>query len=365
MEIKTKTFRESVYAIIEALQKEGTIREVFQAARDEKKADIYGGDTCLEISPMTNIIENPLELFPVIPGRGNHFVMQLAEIIWVLHGSYTLNDFFGQFASPVVQKFAEGTDVLHAGYGKRIRNQPDGHDLLKYVVDTLEEKLTTRSAIIPIMSAELDTFEEGHKPCVTSVNFHWFKGKLDCIMSMRATDVIKGYSAINFLEFAFLQAVVAYCIDIPVGRFVNFTTTMHHYMGSAKERIDNIMKYKPVNVPDLTARLDQMFSQSLGKSERYNSVLADVATIYQNLGTEVTRKKEVTFVHPIFAAMYKILSGYKFKEPIKQVSDSLPEFLDIPFLENAYRDNSDEARTIIEEKYPQWKEILTWRDHNR
>lgn len=362
MEIKTKTFRESIYAIIDALETHGSIKDVFSKKEDASKSDIYGGNSCLEISPLTNIIENPLDIFPIIPGRGNHFIMQLAEIIWVLNGKKNIKEFFGQFASPSVQKFSHHTDELYAAYGYRLRHQPEGNDIFKYLVDTLKQKVTSRSAVFPIFNAEMDTMEGEHKPCATTFQLHFYEGRLDAILTLRANDLIKGYSAINFQEFAFIQILIAYILDVEVGRFVNFTSTMHYYTGEAKERIERIKQFRSATVPETITSIKDWFDYEIDIENRLDSIYEDFENIYESLkkGNSVASSK---FNHPIFEGIYNILDSYKFNRNISDTYELLPSFLGLPYLENMYRNHAEEVERIVDNKndFENVKEAIMWR----
>lgn len=364
MEIISSTFAQSIYDIIDALQKQGVDKDVFGDSDDREKAEIYGGTGCLEISPMLNIIENPLQLFPIIPGRGNHFIMQLAELVWVIQGKTVISEFFGQFASPAVQQFSQNTDNLYAAYGYRIRNQPEGNDVLKYVINTLREKMTSRSAVIPLFSAELDTLGGEHKPCATTFQLHFYNGKLDGVLTLRANDLIKGYSAINFLEFAFVQAIVAYCLGVDVGKFVNFTTTMHYYTGEAAKRVDRINKFRGLSVPMEDIGLQDLFDYDIEKEERYRSVIEDVNIIYTGLQEKNQDQLEMKLTQPIFKYIYQILKGVKYKLPLGGIFRLLPDYLKYPFLENQYRNNKEEVLEILNKQTEinSFKEAISWRD---
>lgn len=363
MEIRTKTFRESVYSIIDALEEHGHIKDVFANKQDSNKSDIYGGNSCLEISPLTNIIEKPLDMFPIIPGRGNHFIMQLAEIIWVLNGKKNIQEFFGQFASPAVQKFSHYTDELYAAYGYRLRHQPDGNDILKYLVETLQKKISSRSAVFPIFNAEMDTMGGEHKPCATTFQLHLYDGGLDGILTLRANDLLKGYSAINFQEFAFIQAVIAYVLNVPLGRFVNFTSTMHYYTGEAKERIDRIKQFRGINTPETITSTEDWFNYEIGIESRLDTVYKDFENIYESLKLE-NPVEPSKFNHPIFAGIYKILDSYKSNKDISYTYELLPSFLGLPYLENMYRNHAEEVEKIVDGKndFENVKEAIMWRN---
>jgi thymidylate synthase len=364
MEIISPTFRQSVYDIIDALRNHGVEKKVFDDFQSKEKAMIYGGTGCLEISPLLNIIEDSLQLFPTIPGRGNHFTMQLAELIWVLKGKANISEFFGQFASPTVQQFSHNTDDLYAAYGYRIRNYPRGNDVLKYVINTLTEKITSRSAVIPLFNAELDTKGGEHKPCATTFQLHYYDNKLDGILTLRANDLIKGYSAINFLEFAFIQSIVAYCVGCDVGRFVNFTATMHYYTGDATKRIERINNFRNLIVPAEKIKLKDLFNYNVNLEKRYETVLNDVDIIYDILKKSNQSISDVKLTHPIFNNIFQILKGVKFGIPLRDVVRLLPDYLISPFLENQYKNKKDEVIKILGEykKFDKYKDALTWRD---
>lgn len=362
MQIVSPTFYNSVYNIIDSLQERGISKNVF---KNNKKASIYGGDSCLEISPMINIIEDPLQMFPVIPGRGNHFTMQLAELIWVLQGKTNTNEFFAQFASPAIRKFSHNTNKLYAAYGHRIRNQPEGHDILQYAIKTLEENINSRSAVIPIFNAELDTMGGEHKPCATTFQVHQYNNKLDGILTLRANDLIKGYSAINFLEFAFIQAIICFCLDQKVGRFINFTTTMHYYEGKASDRIEQIKKYRDLKIPSTNIGIKDLFDQNVKKEERYTSILEDVNNIYTSLKEQKINQQNIHLIHPVFKNIFEILKTVKFNLPITEAVKKLPDYFLYPYLENQYRNNKKEVEQIIKssKKISKYKKSITWRDN--
>lgn len=361
MEISCKNYKESVYRIIDELDLYWSQKSVFSNQWSEDRAKIYWWKECLEISPMTIIIEKPLDMFPIIPWRWNHFVMQLAELIWIYAWKNTLWDFFGQFASDTVKEFAQHTDVMYWWFWPRIRNEK--LDQIKFAIDLLQKDNWTRSAMIWIYDPSLDSYDNWeHKPCATTVNFQIINWKVDCFLTLRANDLVKWYTAINYIEFAFLHSIVSYCLGMEIWRFVNYTNTMHYYTWKAKDRIENIKKFRELSKEDNDLNLKDFFDYSIAKENRYFKVLSDIDSIYKNLWTNNVWVPDIKMSNPIFSYIYKILWWIKSDKKISEIVEWLPNWLMFPLLESQYKTKRIDVEKIINIKNSETKAIISWRN---
>ena len=116
-------------------------------------------------------------------------------------------------------------------------------DQVQFVIKQLEKDLYTRQAIISIWDPGLECTVEETKdyPCNNWIHFMVRDGKLNCEVVVRSNDLLWGFSAINMYEWTVLQELIAGHLDIPVGRYIHYTSSMHLYENhwdKAKKLID-------------------------------------------------------------------------------------------------------------------------------
>jgi thymidylate synthase len=96
--------------------------------------------------------------------------------------------------------------------------------VIPFVVDVLTDDPTTRRAFIPI--GEYDDFQHDDPPCLRSIQFLIRGGKLDMITTWRSRDYA-GAAATNMYGLVRLQYYVARKLEIPVGRYIDFSGSAH------------------------------------------------------------------------------------------------------------------------------------------
>lgn len=96
--------------------------------------------------------------------------------------------------------------------------------ILKWIIASLEENCDTRRAIITV-GGYGDVLAED-PPCLRSIQFLIRSGKLDMITTWRSRDYA-GAAETNMYGFIRLQDYVARKLDVPVGRYIDFSGSAH------------------------------------------------------------------------------------------------------------------------------------------
>ena len=148
-------------------------------------------------------ITNPRARLSRTETRGKPFSC-LGELCWYLNGSNELDPI--SYYIPRYQKFAEG-DLVFGGYGPRLFDD-SGVAQVTNVIALLEERPSSRRAVIQLFDAE--DIAEQHKdvPCTCVLQFLIRKGALHMMTYMRSNDVFLWLPHDVFC-FTMLQELVA------------------------------------------------------------------------------------------------------------------------------------------------------------
>jgi len=106
---------------------------------------------------------------------------------------------------------------------------------LQWIIDLLRRCPETRRAIIPVGSFE--DYQKLDPPCLRSVQFLIRAGKLDMITTWRSRDYA-GAAATNMYGTVRLQEYVAKRLEIPAGRYIDFSGSAHIRVGSMRSEND-------------------------------------------------------------------------------------------------------------------------------
>lgn len=117
----------------------------------------------------------------------------------------------------------EATGDFDAPYGKRIATG----NQLEYCYKTLKSDPDSRRAVIMIHQPE-DCRETKDSACTLSLQFLIRDGKLDLIATMRSNDIILGM-CYDIPAFTFIQTVMAFWLDVSVGRYIHQPGSLHFY----------------------------------------------------------------------------------------------------------------------------------------
>lgn len=137
--------------------------------------------------------------YPIVTKKPNtSWSYMIAEAMWVISGSSKLN------WHPIINKiqgpYSDDGIKLNGAYGPPFRRQ------LEYVVETLKRDINSRQAFMTIWARNPKPSKD--IPCTTSVQFIVRKNKLDCLVTMRSSDVGMGLPY-DMLTFTCMAAEVA------------------------------------------------------------------------------------------------------------------------------------------------------------
>lgn len=237
------TYQQAVVWLAQKLLSEGKPSSVF-ASQDttvnRERASIYGDSCVIELRPCVVTIEDASTCFLPIPGRRSNPESQRAEIKRMMSGSDRLDEWFAPLASPALHKFADN-GVLHGAYGPRMFRPCDQ---LAYCIELLRDNPASRSAVIDLWNSNLDSqFNHHHKPCITSWMLQIVDEKVTMTVMMRACDILKGFTAINMMQSAYIQSHIAIQLGREMGSITMMTPTLHYY-ASRRERVEELVRNK-------------------------------------------------------------------------------------------------------------------------
>lgn len=213
---------------------EWTIRNLLNQAvpedsRDGATIEMLGYAARL-LHPNRNFLTNPVrDLSPAYAA---------AETLWYLSGDER-GDMIRTYA-PSYERFLEEDGTAYGAYGPRIvKNMP-------HVIKTLRTTPRTRQAVIPIWEHEICekvTEENATRdvPCTVALQYVARRGHLHATTFMRSNDAWLGLPY-DVFAFTCIQMLVAAELDLAVGSYTHFVTSMHLYrrdVDRARKAVEN------------------------------------------------------------------------------------------------------------------------------
>jgi thymidylate synthase len=148
----------------------------------------------------------------------------LGELCWYLSGSNST----GQIVPYVKVYEAEDEDGLVWGaYGPRLVSF-DGHNQVRYIIDQLTQKPTSRQAVIQLFDHEDVGGAHKDVPCTCSLQYFLRDGRLSAITYMRSNDLYLGLPHDVFC-FTMLQELFARSLDAELGSYHHVVGSLHVY----------------------------------------------------------------------------------------------------------------------------------------
>lgn len=216
--------------------------------------------------PVTLEISVPQQRILTIPARLNSLPATAAETIWVLAGRDDMN--FLHFYLKRALDFSDDGKTWRAAYGPRIRLWPEQtaylhpknicsdwrghyHDQLEAVIEELRSRPSSRRAVIGLLNpvTDHDNFTAKDYPCTQYLHFIPRSGRLDLDIHIRSNDILWGLTGVNIFEFTVLQELVAYMVNIPIGKYYHIADSLHYYTDYQK-RMDNILQSPHFDIYD-------------------------------------------------------------------------------------------------------------------
>lgn len=160
-----------------------------------------------------------------------------AELMWYWSGRNDV-DFIGKFAS-LWKKISDDGKTNNSAYGYLLQEK-HGFNQIEKVIELLKEDSNSRRAVVNINVPNENVIETKDEPCTICLQFYIRNNKLCCTAIMRSNDVYFGltYDVIYFTQ---LQKYIAKELNVEVGNYTHFATSMHFYERDRKkiEKIAN------------------------------------------------------------------------------------------------------------------------------
>lgn len=160
--------------------------------------------------------------------RGKIF-SALGELFWYLSGTNSYD--FIQYYIPdsYAKESDEDDNSVHNGYGVRLFNHNGKHDQIANVIKILQNKQTSRRAVIQLFDANdlTDNFKE--IPCTCTLQFLVRNKKLNLLVNMRSNDAYRGLPH-DIFAFTMLQELIARSLEnVDVGIYKHNAGSLHLY----------------------------------------------------------------------------------------------------------------------------------------
>ncbi|MEW8204190.1 MAG: thymidylate synthase [Candidatus Thiodiazotropha endolucinida] len=245
--------------------------------------------------------------FPVI-----NPAFAIAEVTWIINGR---NDSaFLNYWNNQLPYFAGDGHIYHGAYGYRLRAHFDVDQLVR-AADALKVDSNCRQVVLQIWDVNSDLPikkaipRDMDIPCNVMSVLKVRDGRLDWLQLSRSNDIFRGIPY-NFIQFTYLQEILAGWIGIPVGVYTHISDSLHIYEhdlqkirttteGSLLTNDDafNLSKAKSsILWKDLATRADQFSTEQLSKEEHIaRSQMVRGPKSFQNilclLGAESARRR--------------------------------------------------------------------------
>jgi len=206
-----------------------------------------------EILGPTFVLTNPRARLSRSEGRSKIF-SAVGELLWYLSKSNEL-DYIDWFVPNKYRDESPDNKTVRSGYGNRLFNWR-GIDQVQNVIDLLNEKPSSRQAVIQILDAEDVHSEEAAIPCTCTLQFLLRDGLLHLMVSMRSNDAYFGFPH-DVFAFTMLQELIARTLNVELGNYIHTVGSFHLYDEHAvgaheylREGFQNIIPMAPMPIGD-------------------------------------------------------------------------------------------------------------------
>jgi thymidylate synthase len=201
-----------------------------------------------------------------LESRKVNYNFMFAEAWWILSGSNRVSDIEPYMG--VYKRYSDDGIFLRGAYGPKIIDQ------LGYVVDTLIADKDSRQAVINIWRERPGSSRD--IPCTLSMQFLIRDDKVNCVVTMRSNDVVKGFTY-DVWTFSMVSLVIKLLlkdrgIEYDLGELIVNAGSLHLY-STDKEKAEKWIYEKTV-VP-FNNQLEHMVD-GVTKSKDYTDLLINL-----------------------------------------------------------------------------------------
>lgn len=241
------------YSLPRAGEDWGTVMEVFRgstadevwcqahealvlATLSQRHQPSRAGDT-VELLGVALEVSDPLQRWITSRRPAISPAFGIAEVLWILAGSNdakVLNYWF-----PRLPEFAGTGSEYPGAYGYRLRKQ-FGVDQIRRACEVLAANPASRQAVLQLWDPRVDLPNQDGSPrnadvpCNITSLLKVRDGRLEWTQIMRSNDLLRGLPY-NFLQFTFLQEMMAGWLGIKVGCYRHWSDSLHIYAKDAAQ----------------------------------------------------------------------------------------------------------------------------------
>jgi thymidylate synthase len=262
-----------------------TANDVWSAARSLFNQDgvarlVEGrGGSTREVLHVVCRVQQPRQRWSIARVPAMNPAFAIAELIWIVTGRDD-SAFLNRWNSKL-PAFAGTGPTYDGAYGARLRKH-FGVDQIRRVCDALSADPGSRQAVLQIWDPIQDLPDPTGRPASPDIPCNICSllkvrdGRLEWTQVMRSNDLFLGLPY-NFIQFTYLQEILAGCMGLSVGEYCHFTDSLHIY-----ERDVVHFTHGSTVVPDPnTDRLDA----PLEESDRYFAEMAAAIESMSPVGT--------------------------------------------------------------------------------
>ncbi|WP_438498810.1 thymidylate synthase [Alteromonas australica] len=210
----------------------------------------------LELTGVLLTLSNPLNRISRTETKNTLFSC-LGELFWYLSGSDNVDHMIYYLSN--YSRYAESDGTVGGAYGPRLLGTHNSVNQLENVISILEQKPSSRQAVIQIFDKYDLVNRKNDIPCTQTLQFILRDNLLELIVTMRSNDVFRGLPHDIFC-FTMLQELVAkelsvrFGKEICLGNYKHFVGSFHVY----EEDFEHVESYQQEGYPSIQPIMTSM-----------------------------------------------------------------------------------------------------------
>lgn len=199
------------------------LNSVFRSVRRSNIQVLSTKGRSREVTGTLLKLNNPRARFSRTEQRGTLFSC-LGETLWYFSASDALDHI--EYYIPKYSKYAElpaGELVVDGAYGPRLFGV---NGQVPYIIKLLQNKLTTRRAVIQIF--DQSDHNNNDVPCTCIIQYLCRDGQLHSVVYMRSNDAYRGLPH-DIFAFTMLQEYIALSVGLKLGTYTHTVGSLHLY----------------------------------------------------------------------------------------------------------------------------------------
>lgn len=214
-----------------------------------------------------------------------NIAFSLIEVIWIIRGRQDAK--FLNYWNTKLPLFAGYSKYYHGSYGFRLRKN-FGVDQLSRITDILSNNRSTRQAILQIWDVRKDLPNKNGNPknrdipCNVNSLLKIRNEKLEWMQIIRSNDLLLGVPY-NFVQFTFLQEIIAGWLGVGIGDYNQISDSLHLYENSYDDLRSTLphRSFKSVDSISFPKRISESLFKELEK--RVEKLIKSDLTVNEHL----------------------------------------------------------------------------------